>query len=554
MLQIYCKNINKSKCFPIGSSLLDIYSGFELNMPFGSVSAKVNHKVEGLTFQLYNNKDVEFLDIQSSSGMRTYVRSLIFILSKAVEDLYPNGSIVLEHQVSNGYYCQLKLDRTIGLDDVIRIKQRMKEIIAEDLPFKRFEKHTHEVVELFRNKGMTDKVRLLETSGNLYSYYYTLGETIDYYYGSLLPSTGYIHLFDIVKYYDGLLLQVPCRSNPQKLEEVLKQEKMLEVLKEHRRWNQILGIGTVGDFNTACNQGYATELINVSEALQEKRISQIADEIFNRGQKGTPVKLILISGPSSSGKTTFSKRLSVQLMANGLKPYPISLDDYFVNREETPKDETGNYDYESLYALDLDFFNTQIQALLAGKEVELPRFNFTTGKREMSGNHLKIDEHMILILEGIHALNPKLVPHIPTEHQFKIYVSALTTILLDNHNYIPTADNRLLRRIIRDYKYRGYSAEETINRWPSVRAGEEKWIFPFQENADVMFNSALLFELAIIKDYAEPILRKVPNNRPEYSEAYRLRKFLDYFVPLQDKELPPTSLLREFLGGSSFRY
>ena len=554
MLQIYCKNINKSKCFPIGSSLLDIYSGFELNMPFGPVSAKVNHKVEGLTFQLYNNKDVEFLDIQSSSGMRTYVRSLIFILSKAVEDLYPNGNIVLEHQVSNGYYCQLKLDRTIGLDDVIRIKQRMKEIIAEDLPFKRFEKHTHEVVELFRNKGMTDKVRLLETSGYLYSYYYTLGETIDYYYGSLLPSTGYIHLFDIVKYYDGLLLQVPCRSNPQKLEEVLKQEKMLEVLKEHRRWNQILGIGTVGDFNTACNQGYATELINVSEALQEKRISQIADEIFNRGQKGTPVKLILISGPSSSGKTTFSKRLSVQLMANGLKPYPISLDDYFVNREETPKDETGNYDYESLYALDLDFFNTQIQALLAGKEVELPRFNFTTGKREMSGNHLKIDEHMILILEGIHALNPQLVPHIPTEHQFKIYVSALTTILLDNHNYIPTADNRLLRRIIRDYKYRGYSAEETINRWPSVRAGEEKWIFPFQENADVMFNSALLFELAIIKDYAEPILRKVPNNRPEYSEAYRLRKFLDYFVPLQDKELPPTSLLREFLGGSSFRY
>ena len=554
MLQIYCKNINKSKCFPIGSSLLDIYSGFELNMPFGPVSAKVNHKVEGLTFQLYNNKDVEFLDIQSSSGMRTYVRSLIFILSKAVEDLYPNGSIVLEHQVSNGYYCQLKLDRTIGLDDVIRIKQRMKEIIAEDLPFKRFEKHTHEVVELFRNKGMTDKVRLLETSGNLYSYYYTLGDTIDYYYGSLLPSTGYIHLFDIVKYYDGLLLQVPCRSKPQKLEEVLKQEKMLEVLKEHRRWNQILGIGTVGDFNTACNQGYATELINVSEALQEKRISQIADEIFNRGQKGTPVKLILISGPSSSGKTTFSKRLSVQLMANGLKPYPISLDDYFVNREETPKDETGNYDYESLYALDLDFFNTQIQALLAGKEVELPRFNFTTGKREMSGNHLKIDEHMILILEGIHALNPQLVPHIPTEHQFKIYVSALTTILLDNHNYIPTADNRLLRRIIRDYKYRGYSAEETINRWPSVRAGEEKWIFPFQENADVMFNSALLFELAIIKDYAEPILRKVPNNRPEYSEAYRLRKFLDYFVPLQDKELPPTSLLREFLGGSSFRY
>ena len=554
MLQIYCKNINKSKCFPIGITLLDIYSGFGLNMPYGPVSAKVNNKVESLTFRVYNNKDVEFLDLCSSSGMRTYVRSLFFVLYKAVEDLYPNGNIVLEHPISKGYYCQLKLDRSIGLDDVQRIKQRMKEIIAEDLPFERFEKHTDEVVELFRQKGMNDKVQLLETSGNLYSYYYTLGNTIDYYYGSLLPSTGYLHLFDLVKYYDGLLLQVPNRSNPSKLEEMLKQEKMLEVLKEHRQWNQILGIGTVGDFNKACNAGYATELINVSEALQEKRISQIADEIYHRGQKGNPVKLILISGPSSSGKTTFSKRLSVQLMANGLKPYPVSLDDYFVNRVDTPKDENGNYDYESLYALDLDFFNQQLQALLNGEEVELPRFNLNTGIREMSGQRLKVDDNMILILEGIHALNPELTPHIPAESKFKIYVSALTTILLDNHNYIPTTDNRLLRRIIRDYKYRGYSAEETISRWPSVRAGEEKWIFPFQENADVMFNSALLFELAIIKDYAEPILRKVPNNRPEYSEAYRLRKFLEYFIPLQDKELPPTSLLREFLGGSSFRY
>ena len=554
MLQIYCKNINKTKSFPIGISLLDVYSGFELDLPYGPVSAKVNNKVESLTFRVYNNKDVEFQTIESSSGMRTYVRSLCFVLCKAVEDLYPNGNIVLEHPISKGYYCQLKLDRSVGLDDVQRIKQRMKEIIAEDLPFERFEKHTDEVVELFRQKGMKDKVQLLETSGNLYSYYYTLGDTIDYYYGSLLPSTGYLHLFDLVKYYDGLLLQVPNRSNPSKLEEMLKQEKMLEVLKEHRQWNQILGIGTVGDFNKACNAGYATELINVSEALQEKRISQIADEIYHRSQKGQPVKLILISGPSSSGKTTFSKRLSVQLMANGLKPYPVSLDDYFVNRVDTPKDESGNYDYESLYALDLDFFNQQLQALLNGEEVELPRFNFNTGMREMSGNRLKVDDNMILILEGIHALNPELTPHIPAESKFKIYVSALTTILLDNHNYIPTTDNRLLRRIIRDYKYRGYSAEETISRWPSVRAGEEKWIFPFQENADVMFNSALLFELAIIKDYAEPILRKVPNNRPEYSEAYRLRKFLEYFIPLQDKELPPTSLLREFLGGSSFRY
>ena len=554
MLQIYCKNTNSSKSFPHGISLLDVYKGFNLDLPFGPVNAKVNNKVEGLNYRFYNNKDVEFQNICTSSGMRTYVRSLCFVLCKAVEELYPQGSIMLEHPVSKGYYCRMNLDRPIGLDDVQRIKQRMKEIIAEDIPFKRFECHTEEVVELFRQKGMTDKVKLLETSGNLYSYYYTLGDTVDYYYGSLLPSTGYIHLFGLEKYYDGLLLQVPNRQQPDELEEMIKQEKMLDVFKEHRRWNQILGVGNVGDFNEACNQGHATQLINVSEALQEKRISQIADEIFHRKEQGQPLKLILISGPSSSGKTTFSKRLSVQLMANGIRPYPVSLDDYFVNREQTPRDANGDYDYESLYALDLDFFNQQLQSLLNGEEVELPRFNFTTGKREMSGTRLKIDENMILILEGIHALNPELTAHLPAESKFKIYVSALTTILLDNHNYIPTTDNRLLRRIIRDFKYRGYSAEETISRWPSVRAGEDKWIFPYQENADVMFNSALLFELAVIKDYAEPILRKVPNNRPEYSEAYRLRKFLEYFVPLQDKELPPTSLLREFLGGSSFRY
>ena len=554
MLQICCKNNNISKNFPIGSSLLDIYNGFNLDIPYGPVSAKVNNKVEGLNYRAYNNKDVEFLNILNPSGMRTYVRSLCFILCKAVEDLYPDGKIMLEHPVSKGYYCDLQIGHETGLDDVSRIKQRMKEIVEANIPFHRFECHTTKVVELFCRKGMMDKVRLLETSGELYSYYYTLEDTIDYYYGSLLPSTGYIRKFDIVKYYDGLLLRVPNRQNPEILEEVVKQEKMLEVFKEHRRWNQILGVGTVGDFNVACNEGYATDLINVSEALQEKKISNIADEIYHRGKNGQRVKLVLISGPSSSGKTTFSKRLSIQLMANGLKPYPISLDNYFVDREKTPKDEKGDYDYESLYALDLEFFNKQLQDLLHGKEVELPRFNFTTGRREFKGDKLKIDDNMILILEGIHALNPELTPHIPTENKYKIYVSALTTILLDNHNYIPTTDNRLLRRIIRDHKYRGYSAEETIRRWPSVRAGEEKWIFPYQENADAMFNSALLFELAIMKDYAIPILRNVPNNKPEYSEAYRLRKFLEYFASVQDKELPPTSLLREFLGGSSFRY
>ncbi len=554
MLQICCKNNNISKNFPIGSSLLDVYHGFNLKLPYGPVSAKVNNKVEDLNYKLYNNKDVEFLDMLSSSGMRTYVRSLCFVLCKAVDELYPDGKIMLEHPVSRGYYCDLQIGRDITLDDVRRIKQRMKEIIGLDLPFCRHECHTTEAVELFRQKGMMDKVELLSTSGKLYSYYYTLGDTADYYYGSLLPSTGYIRLFDIVKYYDGLLLRVPNRQNPDKLEDMVKQEKMLEVFKEHRRWNRIMGVGTVGDFNVECRKGHATDLINVSEALQEKKISHIADEIHNRETQGERVKIVLISGPSSSGKTTFSKRLSIQLMTNGLRPYPISLDNYFVNREDTPKDENGEYDYESLYALDLEFFDQQLQELLRGEEVELPRFNFTTGKREFKGEKLRIDDNMILILEGTHALNPALTPHIPDANKYKIYVSALTTILLDNHNYIPTTDNRLLRRIIRDYKYRNYSAEETIRRWPSVREGEEKWIFPYQENADAMFNSALLFELAVIKDYAIPILRDVPENTPEYSEAYRLCKFLSYFESVQDKELPPTSLLREFLGGSSFRY
>ena len=554
MLQIYCKNNNSTREFPEGSSLLDIYNGFNLVMPYGPVSAKVNNKVESLDFRVYYNKDIEFLDITSSSGMRTYVRSLFFVLVKAVEELYPQGNISLEHPISKGYFCKLHIDRTIGLDDVQRIKQKMQEIIAADIPYTRTECHTEKVVRLFEERGMPDKARLLDTYGQLYSYYYQLGDTVDCYYSSLVPSTGYIHLFDIVKYYDGLLLRIPNRENPTKLEEVVKQEKMLEVFQEYHRWNQILGISTVGDLNVACNEGHATDLINVSEALQEKKIAQIADEITHRDQDGKRVKLVLISGPSSSGKTTFSKRLSIQLMTNGLKPYPISLDDYFVNRNDTPLDENGKHDFESLYAVDLPFFEEQLTTLLNGGEVELPRYNFTTGKREMSGKKLRIDEHMILIIEGIHALNPALTPHIPNENKYKVYVSALTTILLDNHNYIPTTDNRLLRRIIRDYKYRNYSAEETSARWPSVRAGEEKWIFPYQENADAMFNSALLFELAVLKDYVEPVLRKVPNRCPEYSEAHRLLRFLNYFVSIQDKELPPTSLLREFLGGSSFQY
>ena len=554
MLQIYCKNNKETREFPEGTSLIDIYRGFGLNMPYGPVSAKVNNKVENLDFRVYYNKDIEFLDITSASGMRTYVRSLCFILVKAVDDLYPCGTISLEHPVSKGYFCKLHIDRTIGLDDVSRIKKRMQEIIDEDLPITRYEQRTEDIIKIFQERGMTDKVKLLSTSGKLYSFYHKLGDTVDCYYSSLVPSTGYIKKFDIVKYYDGLLLRIPNRKNPDKIEELIKQEKMLEVFQEHHRWNEILGISTVGDFNVACNEGHAIDLINVSEALQERKIVKIADEISARQTGDNRIKIILISGPSSSGKTTFSKRLSIQLMTNGLKPYPISLDDYFVNRDNTPLDENGNHDFESLYAVDLPFFKEQLDTLLKGGEVELPKFNFTTGLRESSGTKFRLEDNMILILEGIHALNPELTPNIPTDNKYKIYVSALTTILLDKHNYIPTTDNRLLRRIIRDSKYRGSSAEATISRWPSVRAGEEKWIFPYQENADAMFNSALLFELAVIKDHIEPILRKVPNNCPEYSEAHRLLHFLSYFVSIQDTELPPTSLLREFLGGSSFNY
>ena len=554
MLQICCKNNNNSKEFPIGSSLLDIYYGFNLNFPYQVVSAKVNNRSEGLNFRVYNNKDVEFLDVRDQSGMRTYVRSLCFVLFKAVTELFPEGKLFVEDAVSKGYFCNLRVGRPIELEDVTRIKQRMQEIIAENIPYHRIECHTAEAVRVFSERGMNDKVRLLETSGSLYTYYYTLGDTIDYYYGNLLPSTGYLKLFDIVKYYDGLLLRIPSRENPSMLEEVVKQEKMLDVFKEYLNWSYIMGLNNAGDFNLACEEGHATDLINVAEALQEKKIAQIADTIFHRGENGNRVKLVLIAGPSSSGKTTFSKRLSIQLMTNGLKPFPISLDNYFVDREETPLDENGNYDYESLYALDLELFNQQLQALLRGEEVELPRFNFSLGKKEYKGDKLKIEDNTILILEGIHALNPELTPHIPAERKFKIYVSALTTISLDDHNWIPTTDNRLLRRIIRDFNYRGYSARETISRWPSVRAGEDKWIFPYQENADVMFNSALLFEFAVLRLHAEPILMGVPRNCPEYCEAYRLLKFIKYFVPVQDKEIPPTSLLREFLGGSSFKY
>ena len=550
LLHIRCKNNKKSLKVPMGSTLSDVFKEINLQMPYGPVSAKVNNKVEGLHYRVYHNKDVEFLDLHTQSGIRTYTRSLFLVLCKAVHDLYSRSEVIIDIPVSNGYYCNLKLGHAITAEDVNRIRTRMQEIVNTHLPIQRFETTTEEAIDMFSKLGDEQKAKLLKSSGTLYTVYYVLDDYKDYYYGSMLTNTSQLYLFGLEPYFDGVLLRIPSVQEPSQLGALIRQDKMFEVFKEHHRWQSLLGIKTVGDFNEAVGNGEATNLINVSEALQEKKISQIADKIAAKKD----IKVVLIAGPSSSGKTTFCKRLSVQLLASGVKPVQISLDDYFVNREETPKDEQGEYDYESIYALNIPLINEQFNALFNGQEVELPKYNFQTGSSEKSGNKLHLEENNVLVVEGIHALNPTLTAQIPDDKKFKIYASALTTILLDNHNYIPTTDNRLLRRIVRDYKYRGCSAQETIRRWPSVRAGENKWIFPYQEQADVMFNTAMLFELAVIKPQAEEVLEQVPENCEEYAEAYRLRKFLKYFSPLPFRALPPTSLLREFLGGSSFKY
>lgn len=549
-IQIRCKNNKKSIYATIGSTLSDVFKQLNLKMPYNTVCAKVNNKVEGMNFRLYHNADVEFLDMTSGSGSRNYTRTLFFILCKAVHDLFQRSYVVIDIPVSNGYYVDINIEREVTADDVTKIRQRMQEIIDSSMPIKRHEVPTEEAIQMFSQKGDEAKAKLLKSAGSLYTTYYQIDDYVDYYYGSLLTNTSQIYLFGLEKYYDGLLLRIPDLKNPNVLPEMTRQDKMFSIFKEQHQWQNIVGVRTVGDFNEIVEAGGGTDLINVSEALQEKKISRIADEIASRKD----VKLILLAGPSSSGKTTTCKRLSIQLVANGLKPLQISLDDYFINRVQTPLDENGEYDYESIYALNLELINEQFNALFRGEEVELPKYDFQLGVSKPSGKKVRMKENNVLVVEGIHALNPELTAHIPEKQKYRVYVSALTTILLDDHNYIPTTDNRLLRRIIRDYKYRGVDARDSIHRWPSVRSGENKWIFPFQENADAVFNSAMLFELAVIKQQAEPLLEQVPENCEEYSEAYRLRKFLKYIRPIPNKDIPPTSLLREFLGGSSFRY
>lgn len=553
-IRIYCKNNKQYYDIPCGTSILELYHLIGLELKYPVVAARVNYKLQNLNFLIYKPKDIEFLDASSSGGMRCYVRTLSMIMGCAVKELNESYDLRIEHPISKGYFCTIRDNKgdkvTIDANFIAAIKERMKQIIAEDRPIITEEKQTKEVIRLFkeRHEGETT---LFETLGNPYCRYFRMGDYIDYYTGALMPSTGYVNIFDLEPYYNDMLLRIPSRKNPVQLEELIPQGKMFGIFAEFMKWNKLLHIHNVGEFNKACKDNRSFEMIKVSEALHEKKVAQIADQIASREHRP---KFILISGPSSSGKTTFSMRLRIQLMVNGIQPVLISMDNYFVNREDTPKDENGEWDFEHLHALDLDLFRQQLSDLLAGKEINLPHYNFETGKREYLGDTMQLKPDQICILEGLHALNPELTKDLPSDETFKIFVNALTTVNLDNHNWIPTTDVRLIRRIIRDYKSRGYNALETIARCESVRRGEERWIYPYQEEADVMFNSALLFELAVLKRHAEPLLDAVPKYVDEYTDAHRLLKELSYFEPVPEKEIPPTSFLREFVGGSSFNY
>lgn len=548
-IKIRCKNTGKTFSMPLGCSVNDVYEKSGVSMNYGPVCASINNKVQGLNYRFYNSKDVELLDLTTADGMRTYVHSLFFVLAKAVEDTFPDGRLIIGAPVCRGFYCELYINRPVEEADVRRIRQRMQEIIDADMQIHRIQCPIEEAIQIFRQHGMESKAQLLESQGNLYVHYYQLADTIDFFYSSLLTSTGQLHLFDLIPLDEGMLLRVPSRKDPSRLEELVTQEKQLAVFREYHRWQHIMGVRNAGEVNAVIKAGRASEIINVAEALQERKMHMMTDEIVARG-----AKLVLVAGPSSSGKTTTSKRLAIQMMACGLHPHTLSTDNYFVNRVDTPRDENGEYDFECIEAMDTAFFRKQMNQLLSGEEVELPRYDFVSGERKFEGRKLKIGPDDVIILEGNHALNPILSEQIPDEQKYRIYVSTLTTIALDDHNFVPTEDIRVLRRVLRDYRYRGYTAIDTLRRYPSVTRGEEKWIYPFQETADATFNSALLYELNVIREQVMPILEQVDEREPEYSEASRLRKFLRYFTPVPARQVPPTSLIREFAGGSSFKY
>ena len=552
MVQVYCKNTRESKRFPEGTSLLQMLSEFEFPCPYPIVSAKVNNVSQGLKFKVYQNKDIEFMDVREPSGFRVYCRSISFLMYKAAADVFPGCKLYIEHPISHGYFCHLRKadDSAVTEADIDLLREHMRELVAKDMPFHRYDVQTEKAIKEFRKAGFEDKVRLLETSGEAYTDYYTLGETSDYYYGKLVPSTGYLQVWDLMLYHDGILLRLPKRADPTKVADFMDQPKTYEMFNEALQWNIIMGLSTVGDVNEAFIAGRASELIQIAEALQEKKIVQIAEEINRRfRQPENPLRVVLITGPSSSGKTTFCKRLSIQLKACGLKPLSISTDDYFVNRLDTPKFPDGSDDFDNFDTVDHDLMESDIMKLIGGEEVSVPEYNFVTGLREYNGKTLKLCDGCILLIEGIHALNPALTSQVPESAKFRIFINTLTSTQLDDHNWIPTSDNRLLRRIVRDYNKGAFTARESISNWQNVLNAERKWIYPFQETADAMFNSAYLIEFAVLKNHAEPILRSVPQNSPEYSEAHRLLKFIHYFVPVPDKEIPATSLLREFIGG-----
>ena len=550
MLKIFCKNTGTFQEFQEGTTLLEMLPAFDFERPYDILSAKVNNVSEGLKFRVFNNRDVEFLDYRSYNGRNVYCRSLSFLLCKAVRDLYPDFRVVLRRPISKGYYCNVdKPDGSeVTEEETAAIRDRMTELVQRDIPFRRHEVQISEAIRIFRRLGLDDKVKLLRTCGDVYITYYTLQDTADYFYDALVPSTGLLKVWALSTYRGGMLLRVPDRHTPDELAPFLEQPKTFDVFSEALRWNRIMDLDNVGDVNYACQSGKASDLIQVAEALQEKKIVQIAEEIDRRHQLPDPVRMVLITGPTSSGKSTFCKRLSVQLKACGLHPVSFSTDDYFVNRVDTPKFPDGSYDFDNFETVDHDYLQEDVLQLLAGEEVEVPEYNFVTGKREFNGKKLQLDERSILLIEGIHALNPQLTDLVPEASKFRIFINTITSLSLDDHNCIPTSDNRLLRRIVRDYNKGAFTARETIANWPNVRRAEVKWIYPYQESADVLFNSAYLLEFAVLRTHAERILATVPKNCPEYSEAHRLLHFLHYFVPVSDKELPPTSLIRSFIG------
>lgn len=553
MLKIYCKNTGTYKEFTEGTTLLDMLPAFDFEKPYDIISAKVNNVGQGLKYRAFNNRDVEFLDYRSYSGRSAYCRSLCFLMSKAARDVFPDCRITMRRPISKGYFCTLiKPDgAATTLDDIDRIAARMKELVSADTPFRRHEVQADEALAIFKEMDYFDKVRLIETSGQLYVNYYTLDDTPDYYYDALVPTAGYLKVWSLSPYKDGILMRVPDRHNPEELAPFFEQPKTFATFKENLRWNAIMGLDNVGDVNIACHEGKASDLIQVAEALQEKKIVQIAEEIDSRARRENPVRLVLITGPTSSGKSTFCKRLSIQLKACGLHPISFSTDDYFVNRLDTPRLPDGSFDFDNFDTVDHKYLQNDVIKLLRGETVEVPEYNFVTGLREFNGKRLKLEPGSILLIEGIHALNPMLTDKVPDQCKYRIFINTVTSISLDDHNCIPTSDNRLLRRIVRDFNNGSFSAQATISNWPNVRRAEVKWIYPYQENADVLFNSSYLVEFAVLRSHAEQILRTVPHNCPEYSEAHRLLKFLSYFTPVSDKDVPATSLIRGFIGGSN---